>query len=42
MFNLIRVVIEDEVVSEQEANTTDERTAIIEKEEEWVQKGKAL
>ncbi|XP_078377088.1 uncharacterized protein LOC144660357 [Oculina patagonica] len=33
-----RVVIEDEVVSEQEANTTDERTAIIEKEEEWVQK----
>lgn len=42
MFYLFRVVIEDEVISEQEANTTVERTAIIEKEEEGVQKGEAL
>ena len=46
LYRLIRVVIEEEVISEQadcyqETNTTDERTSVNEKEQEWIEKGES-
>jgi len=43
LYSFIRVVIEEEVISEQadsyqETNTTDERTSVTEKEKEWIEK----
>ena len=46
-YSLIRVVIEEEVISEQagcyqETNTTDERQSITEREKEWIEKGESI
>jgi len=46
LYSFIRVVIEEEVISEQadsyqETNTTDERTSVTEKEKEWIEKGES-
>ena len=40
------MVIEEEVISEQadcyqESNTTDERTSVTQKEQEWIEKGES-
>ena len=40
------MVVEEEVISKQadcyqETNTTDERASVVEKEKEWIEKGKS-
>ena len=45
-YSFIRLVIEEEVISEQagcyqETDTTDERTSVTEREKEWIEKGES-